>query len=146
MPDKLEQISMLFSSGMPLVSALNIKLESVKAAEAEMSLPYDPALIGDPSSGIIHGGPISVLLDSTAGLAVFSHPDCGGPTATINLRIDYMRSARPEARIFAQAKVYHVTRKVAFVRGMAWDNDPEKPIAHATGTFTFVSKSKGKSA
>ena len=143
MSEHLDNLRKLFAVGMPMVNALNIRLENVQDSKAEMSMPYEPALIGDPSTGIIHGGPISVLLDSTSGLAVFAHPDIAGATATINLRIDYMRPARPEARIYAEAEVYHVTRKVAFVRGMAWDDSREKPIALATGTFTFLSKSKG---
>lgn len=117
-----------------------MSVDHVEAGKAVLSLPYNQSLVGDPDSGVIHGGPVSTLLDSTLGLAVMAHPDGDGMTATIDLRIDYMRPAKPEHKITASGEVYHVTRTVAFVRGTAWADDREKPVAMATGAFVFKRK------
>lgn len=113
-----------------------MQIEEIGEGLAMLSMPYDERLIGDPATGVIAGGAVSALMDTCGGAAVMSHPDAQG-TATIDLRIDYMRVATPGQRIRARAECYHVTRAVAFVRATALDDDADNPVAAATGAFTF---------
>ena len=136
MTDETVKRARQFIEAIPHSRALAMQLERIGEGMAEISMPYDVALIGDPLSGVIHGGAVSALMDTCGGAAVMSHPDCAAGTATISLRIDYMRPATPGQRIFAHAECYHVTRSVAFVRATAVDEDRVHPVATATGTFT----------
>ena len=129
-----------FTERLPLCKAMRMKVTDVEDGAATLTMPYDPEMIGDPETGVIHGGPVSVLLDSVSGLAVTMHPDNTGMTATIDLRIDYMRPAPPGQDLTASAQVYHTTRTVAFIRATAWADDESKPIAQATGAFVFARK------
>lgn len=126
-----------FITLLPYCRALDLALDGVGEGWAEMSMPYDPALVGDPATGVLHGGAVSALMDTTCGAAVMSHPAAGEATATLDLRIDYLRGATPGQRVRARADCVHVTRTVAFVRATTFDDDAAAPVASATAAFTI---------
>ncbi|MBN2907104.1 MAG: PaaI family thioesterase [Rhodobacteraceae bacterium] len=145
MRDDKASLAKQFIQAIPHSRALNMRVEQIGDGVAEISMPYDEALIGDPQTGVIHGGAVSALMDTCGGAAVMSHPDAPAGTATISLRIDYMRAATPGQRITARAECYHITRSVAFVRARASDADADNPVATASGSFT-VERPKGAGA
>lgn len=117
-----------------------MSLEDLGDGVAVISMPYDSKLVGDPRTGVIHGGAVSALMDTCCGAAVMSHPSNAGGTATIDLRIEYLRAAKPGQKITARAECYHVTRSVAFVRATAQDEEDGSPVATATGSFVVEGK------
>lgn len=135
--DDRTRIARQFIEAIPFSTALGMVVEEIGEGRAVISMPYDPRFVGNPSNGVIGGGAVSALMDTCGGAAVASHPRSGAPTATIDLRIDYMRAATPGQTIRASAVCYHVTRTVAFVRAEAFDEDASRPVAAATGAFTF---------
>jgi uncharacterized protein (TIGR00369 family) len=137
------RVARQFIEAIPHSRALGMQLDALEDGIAEISMPYDLRLVGDPRTGVIHGGAVSALMDTCCGAAVMSHPDAPAGTATIDLRIDYMRAAEPGARIIARAACYHVTRTVAFVRATAHDGDADHPVASATGSFT-IERTEGR--
>jgi hypothetical protein len=62
-----------------------MRLDEIGDGVAVISMPYDPALVGDPQTGVIHGGAVSALMDTCGGAAVMSHPEALAATATIDL-------------------------------------------------------------
>ncbi len=134
------RIAQQFMEALPHARALSIRLDTLEGGVAEMTLPYDDRLVGDPETGVLHGGAVSTLMDTCCGAAVMCHPDAPGVTATIDLRIEYMRPARPGRDITARAECHHLTRSVAFVRATALDGDDTRPVATATGAFVVADK------
>ncbi len=131
------RVARAFIEALPQAQELSMRLEEVGEGMAAVAMPYDPRLVGDPETGVIHGGAVFTLMDTTCGAAVISLPSTPIGTATLDLRVDYMRPATPGQRIRAKATCYHVTRSVAFVRAVATDIDEARPVAMATGAFTL---------
>lgn len=102
---------------------------------AELVLPYDGKLIGDPESGVLASGPILALMDMATSVGVWLKLDRFCPHATLDLRIDYLRPARPGHTVIGRGECYRLTRSIAFVRGQAHDGDPADPLANVAGTF-----------
>lgn len=140
--DRQTLIARQFIEALPHSKALGMHLTGVRTGQATLEMPYDERLIGDPETGVIHGGAVFALLDTCAGAAVMSHESAPTAAATLDLRVDYMRPAKPGDKITARATCYHVTRSVAFVRVTAMDADLENPVATATGAFTIKSATK----
>ncbi len=127
---EIETQTQEFIEALPFSHALSMRLEEIESGRAVISMPWDERLVGDPRTGVIHGGAVSALMDTTAGASVMARSDGSGITATLDLRIDYMRPARPGQRLTCEAKCYHATRTVAFVRAVTRDEeDSDVPVA-----------------
>jgi uncharacterized protein (TIGR00369 family) len=101
----------------------------------ELVLPYGQHLIADVETGVIASGAIVSLMDMATSMAIWVRRESFSPQATVDLRIDYLRPARPERSVIGRGECYRLTRAIAFVRGVAHDGDPGDPLAHVAGTF-----------
>jgi len=133
--ERLWEMGPTFTSGTPHAKKLGIQFIAVDKGRATMSLPYNKILIGDTETNVMHGGAVTTLLDQASGLAALAGFETLGATATLSLRIDYMRAAKPEETIIAQAVCYKATKHVAFIRAVAHDGDEDNPVATAQACF-----------
>ena len=96
-----------------------------------MELPYSDKIIGNPDTGVIHGGAITTLMDTTSGSMMICALEEFELCPTLDLRVDYMRPAEPHKPVFARAKptrsprtssspAAKPTRKVAKPSPTAW--------------------------
>ena len=119
----------------PHVEELGIDLIEAEGDHAVLSLPWQEWLVGNPDSGVLHGGVITTLVDTACGVAVLISLERPVPIMTLDLRIDYLRPATPHRDLMARATCYKVTRHIAFARAEAYHADSDEPVANSVGTF-----------
>ncbi|EWH00625.1 thioesterase [Halomonas sp. BC04] len=123
-----------FVNVIPHTRELGLEVIGVVPPEVTMRLPWRDELLGDTTRGLVHGGVLTMLLDTVCGSAVL----CGLPSPevcpTLDLRVDHYRPAVAGKPIMARARVLSVTESVVFTEGMLWQ-EPERPIARGIGNF-----------
>ncbi len=119
----------------PHAAELGIALSEYSENEITLKVPYKPELIGDPGSGILHGGVVTSLIDTASGAAAFLAIKQKEMIATLDLRIDYLKPAAPNTTVFATAWCYQVTSQVLFVRCRAFQEAQGNCIAESMSTF-----------
>lgn len=118
---------------------LGIRFHARSAEWIELALPYDADLVGDEETGVLASGPIIAMMDIATSLAVWNRLHVFSPHATLDLRIDYLRPARPGHDVIGRAECLRVARSIAFTRGIAHDGDIDDPIANVAATFMVPS-------
>ena len=124
-----------YVGAVPHNQALGLRVVDYMPERLSLALPYRENLVGNPETGVLHGGCITSLMDATCGGAVILSLAAPRRIATLDLRIDYVRPGLPHQEVICDAHCYKVTRHVAFVRATAHHGDTANPIATASGTF-----------
>ncbi|MBL9106545.1 MAG: PaaI family thioesterase [Myxococcales bacterium] len=132
---ELVELNRRFEQAVPHNRALGLEILAFERARVTYRLPYSERLVGNPETGVLHGGAISAAMDAACGSAVFQALPRPMTIATLDLRIDYVKLGTPRRDILLHAHCYKVTRSVAFVRAVAYHDSEDDPIATATGTF-----------
>ena len=127
--------------------ALGAEVVEAAPGRSVMRLPYAPHIVGNPDTGVVHGGAVTGMLDHACGMAVGSalaaQPTPEGGTgmrgvATLDLRIDYLKAAQPGTAITVIGECVKITHQIVFARGRAYQDSPDDPVALATGTFMIT--------
>jgi uncharacterized protein (TIGR00369 family) len=115
--------------------ALGLEYRASGENWAELSLPWREELVGVPKTGVLASGAIVSLIDTASGTSVWVTLDRFIPILTVDLRLDYLRPAAKGETIVARCECVKVTRRIAFVRGIARGDTDERPIALSAATF-----------
>lgn len=86
------------------------------------------------SDGVVHGGIMATMIDTTMG--TLTHAMCGIMTPTIHLDTSYLRPAPGDGTILIRAHLSMLGHGIIYADALAWDSrDPDAPVAQAQGTF-----------
>jgi uncharacterized protein (TIGR00369 family) len=114
---------------------LGIEVDSARQDWLRLSLKPNDWNVGNPETGVIHGGALTTLLDTACGACVLlSLPELE-LCPTLDLRVDYVKAASPDRAVYADATCYRISRHVVFTRAIAHQGNLDDPIAHGVATF-----------
>ncbi len=123
----------------PLHKELGVKLIDIKEGYAKIMIPFKPELVGDPRTNALHGGIISLALDSVGGAAAMTtlvSPD--DKLSTIDMRVDYLRPGKPQD-FYAEGELGRSGNRIVVTRMIAY-HEKEKPIAEGKGVYNVKRK------
>ena len=123
----------ILTSAVPYARFLSIGVEAL-GDEIIGRMKFSPDLVGNVSLPALHGGTIGALLESTAIFHLLWAVEPKHVPKTINITIDYLRSAGP-LDTFAQGTITRHGRRVANVRVEAWQTERDRPVAAAHAHF-----------
>lgn len=121
----------------PHIRALGIQIVEIDGPVAVSRLPWADHLVGDPETGVLHGGPITTQIDNLSAVAMHAAIGHAVPCATIDLRVDYLKPAIPGQDVFARSELRRITRQVAFITSVAYQDESD-PIALANCTYMLL--------
>jgi uncharacterized protein (TIGR00369 family) len=133
-PALFKQISDWFMT-LPHCQVLGFKFGDAHYGCMTVCLPFKDELIGNPATRVIHGGVVTSLVDSTSAGAIYTMLTELEAIATLDLRLDYLRPAKPDFPIYCTAECYKLTKQIAFTRATAYQDDINDPVAYSVGTF-----------
>jgi uncharacterized protein (TIGR00369 family) len=120
----------------PYARFLGIRVDR-KGNEVTTILPFREQLVGNVWLNALHGGAIGAFLEITATIELLAATSCERLPKTIDISIDYLRSARG-ADTYGRAVVTRHGRRVANVRAEIWQEERSKPVAAAHGHFLLT--------
>lgn len=144
--DRLQVLCKMYERKIPFNKVLGLKIESIKIEDVRVRFEMKEAFIGNFVQGILHGGVISAVLDTTGGLTASLGviQNMAGRTVeeigksltrigTIDLRVDYLRPGKGNYFV-ATGSIMRAGRRVSVTR-MELYNDKNTLIAVGTGTY-----------
>jgi uncharacterized protein (TIGR00369 family) len=85
---------------------------------------------------IVHGGAIATLADEALATVAFTVAEEGETTVTADLKVDFLRPAKP-GRLIARATVRHRTRRLAFCEATV-EQSHGQIVAEARAVIAYV--------
>jgi len=120
----------------PYAQLLGLEVEPGETAPVYV-MPFAIDVVGRPS--FLHGGAIGGLLEMAAVGALKQALAGEGAVRIkpINLTVDYMRGGRDKPTR-ARGTVTRLGTRVANVEAVAWQDEPDRPIAAARMNYLIV--------
>jgi len=125
-----------FFERIPFNRLLGIEVRELSAERVVFCVPFREELIGDGQRRALHGGVLSASADACGGAAVWAAIGPEDRVSTIDLRVDYLRPARPED-IMVEGVVLRVGNRVGVASIRVFHaSSPAETVADCKGVYS----------
>lgn len=125
-----------------LFKTLDLKPVLLGRNKATFSVYLPPEFAG--RHGEIHGGLLTIIMDSIFGLSVFTGLDELKPIATVNLRSDYFAAVNAGDRLVCAAECRRIRNEIAYVSGDLTREADGALVAAGSGAFMVGTRGPGR--
>ncbi|WP_026262889.1 PaaI family thioesterase [Chitiniphilus shinanonensis] len=120
----------------PYARTIGMTMEEVDG-QLRFTLPFRQSNIGNVLLPALHGGVIGGFLENVAIFTLLASHETRSVPKVVDFSIDYLRSGRPQD-LSGRCEIVRQGKRVANVQLMAWQDDPDKPIASARAHFLLA--------
>jgi uncharacterized protein (TIGR00369 family) len=125
-------------------AVLGLEVVSATKDSVRLRMPWREDLVGNPETGVVHGGAIFAMMDQAGGMAITCRNfPTFEITPTIDFRVDHLRSPGKGKAVVCEAICYRLTNHVAFVSVTTWEEGgDDEPVATGLATYTRLQINK----
>lgn len=124
---RIEELRQGLAKGFP--KDLGMRFQELNLGYARVEMPVEDRLSN--IYGMVHGGVLYTLLDTSSGFAVRTY---GDRVVTLNGSVNYLRAGKDTQKLVCQSRVVKKGRGTAVVSAEVFDDEGE---LLANGSFTF---------
>lgn len=110
-PEEIQRAHRVFKE-VPFINFLGLEIVSLERGQATIQMNIRDELL--QNNGIVHGGAIASLIDTSAAFAILTTLGADQTTTTVDLTIHYLRPLT-EGRASATARVVKAGRRIVVV-------------------------------
>lgn len=123
---------------------LGLRVARLEEGFARLELPFREEFVGDPMRAALHGGVISMLIDTCGGCAVWTRVEAEDRVSTVDLRVDYLRPG-PLQDLACEGSVVRAGNRVGVADMKVFSvEDPQRVVATGKGVYNIVRRHEGE--
>lgn len=140
MKDKKELYFNIFNEMIPFNKFIGLKMDDLNDGYAKAIIEFKPELVGDVRIQAIHGGVISAAMDAVGGMAAITTLNSiEDKIVTVDMRVDYIRSARNTGLII-EANIVRSGNKIITTNMQVFSISENILVAEGRGVYNVNRK------
>ena len=138
--DFLNGVRTFFEQGLAPGKDFSYDIVHCDPKRARIDMPYQADLATSDDNLSMHSAVLTTLIDTCLGIAALAKSKSTRPIATVDLRVDFVRSGTPGNDLRSDCVCHQIRDELAFAEGTISDKVNGDILVKAMGTFMLGTK------